>query len=62
MNIYCIYGNRGSDYWLATKLAAKISYTILTNALYYSVVNVCHQLQHFGVSYVMAWGYLYSDV
>ena len=50
MKIYCIYGNGGSDYWLVTKLAEKISYTILTDALYYSVVNVCYQLQHFGVS------------
>ena len=62
MKIYCIYGNSGSDYWLVTKLAEKIYYTILTDALYYSVVNVCYQLQHFGVSYVMAWGYLCSDV
>ena len=43
MKIYCIYGNGGSDYWLVTKLAEKISYTILTDALYYSVVNVCYQ-------------------
>ena len=35
MKIYCIYGNSGSDYWLVTKLAEKISYTILTDALYY---------------------------
>ena len=50
MKIYCIYGNSGSDYWLVTKLAEKMSDTILTDVLYYSVVNVCYQLQHFGES------------
>ena len=44
MKIYCIHGNSGSDYWLVTKLTEQISYTILTDALYYSVVNVCFEL------------------
>ena len=30
-------GNSGSDYWLVTKLAEKMSDTILTDALYYSL-------------------------
>ena len=35
MKIYCIYGNSGSDHWLVTKLTENVSYTILTDALYY---------------------------
>ena len=42
--IYCMYGNSGSYYWLVTKVAEKIYFTILTDALYYSLFFLLHYL------------------